>query len=354
MKLLIVDDSALMRRLLQECFKDERDVEVFLARDGEDALEKMRAVEPDVITLDIKMPRMDGLTCLAAIMETRPCPVVMVSSLTERGAVASFEALELGAVDFVTKPGGTVSLNLAEVFDEIRQKVRAAYVSRRRGGRTAPRREVAPSKPTRQTFSKATATDLVVVGSSTGGPKTLNAILERLPRTWPTPIVIAQHMPPRFTRTFAERLQDQCDIAIRELARSTVLQPGTAYVSAGGHDSVIERRGRSLVAHTVEADPRYTWHPSVSRLTASAIDTVPAERLIGVMLTGMGDDGALEMAEIHKQGGLTIAESEETAVVFGMPQKLIENDGASLVLPYDRIASQLIRWMQPSFRERAS
>jgi len=356
MRLLIVDDSALMRRMLQDCFADDPGMEVETARDGMDALEKLHAFKPDVITLDINMPKMDGLTCLAHIMEERPTPVVMVSSLSEKGAVATFEALELGAVDYVAKPDGTVSLSLELIFGEIRAKVRAAA-----GGRMRPARE-RQSRSGRQPREQellpepgaepALGVQLVLIGSSTGGPRVVEDILWSLPEDFPAPILVAQHMPPRFTRIFAERLSESCDLKVQELARAMPLEPGNAYIAPGAMDVEVSHQFRRTIAKPVDPDPAHTWHPSVSRMVASALAAFEPQQLLGVMLTGMGDDGSTEMAQLHRGGGRTIAESEESAVVWGMPQKLIEKGGASIVLPADRIPGQIRRWTEAGGKRR--
>lgn len=352
MKLLIVDDSALMRRSLRECFENEADIEVHTARDGKDALDQIRAIEPDVVTLDINMPVMDGLTCLSHIMTEAPRPVVMVSSLTEKGATITFEALEIGAVDYVAKPGGTVSLNLKSVFPDIVAKVRAAARARHRVARPlrerlrADRARIAEKaiRSVRVVGSSQTAADLVLVGVSTGGPRTLESILEALPADYPVPILIAQHMPGRFTGVFAERLNGACAIAVGEVASPTPLLPGTAYVARGDADVVVSLRGGRPTAVSVPCDPAHTWHPSVDRMVASAAQALPAERLIAVQLTGMGDDGVRAICGLRASGGRTIAESADTAVIYGMPKELIEQGGADKVLPSHAIAEQLCRW----------
>lgn len=354
MKLLIVDDSALMRRVLQDCFADDPNVETFTARDGEDALAQIDRHDPDVVTLDINMPVMDGLTCLAHIMESAPRPVIMVSSLTEKGALATFEALELGAVDFVAKPGGTVSLNMEQVFAELRAKTKSAARQARLRRDPAPPTPAPPelAPPDRTHGALPGPVELVLIGCSTGGPKTVGPLLEDLPPEFPAPIVIAQHMPERFTGIFAARLAESCAIGVSEVTAPTELRPGHAYFAPGGRDMLVARRDRGLIARPVAADDGYTWHPSVSRMVGSALGVVPADRLVAIMLTGMGDDGADEMARLHREGGRTIAESKETAAIFGMPEKLIARKGASLVLPAPRISGQLKRWLsrQPSPR----
>lgn len=356
MRLLVVDDSALMRRCLRECFEGESDIEVRAARDGKDALDQIQTFDPDVVTLDINMPVMDGLTCLSHIMAETPRPVVMLSSLTDKGALATFEALELGAVDYITKPGGTVSLNLRAVFPDLIAKVRSASQARSsrkslaerlraqrpQGGPVRPAPRPAPKLGTAAAEASA---DLVLIGVSTGGPRTLEDLLVDLPADYPAPILVAQHMPARFTCVFAQRLNERCEIAVQEVVAPTALKPGLVYVARGDADVSLSMRLNKLTAVTVPADPKFAWHPSVSRMVASAISVINPKRLIAVQLTGMGDDGAREMAELHRLGGRTIAESEETAVIFGMPKELIERSGATKVLPSHRIAEQLRSWI---------
>lgn len=347
MRVLIVDDSALMRRWLKECFASEPGVETATARDGEDALAKIAAFDPDVITLDINMPVMDGLTCLAKIMSVAPRPVVMVSSLTEKGALATFEALELGAVDYIPKPSGTVSHDLKLVFPEIVSKVRAAArarVSRRQaGGAAVPR--PAPTPTAIPSRGNATA-DLVLIGSSTGGPRALEEVLFRLDSSFPAPILIAQHMPRRFTRVFAERLTAQGQLPVQEVTSATELLPGRAYLAQGDADVQVARRGVRLVATSVPADLDLTWNPSVNRMVDTALAHVPPKRLIGVLLTGMGDDGAAAMTRLRTSGGRTIAQSEATSAIFGMPRELIAMGGAERVVDIDKIAGAVARMVQ--------
>ncbi len=353
MKVLVIDDSALMRKYLRQILEQEPGTVVETARDGEDGLEKIASFDPDVVTLDINMPVMDGLTCLSHIMTESPRPVVMISSLTEKGALATFEALELGAVDYVYKPGGTVSLNIREAEAEIRAKVRAAagagcQRSRGLGERLRRQREQTqpetPGPAAGKGFAAGTE-GLVLIGVSTGGPTTLETILTSLPADFPWPILVAQHMPARFTSVFAERLNRHCALSVSEVNRPTPLEAGGIYIGRGDADVTVGRRLRRMVALSVPADERYLWHPSVERMVASALEHYPAQALIGVQLTGMGDDGAQAMSELRRRGGRTIAESEETAVVYGMPRALVELGGACEVLPVDRVADCLCRWL---------
>lgn len=346
-KVLIVDDSALMRRQLSRILT-EAGFEVVTARNGAEGLRLAAEAAPDVVTLDINMPEMDGLTMLSRLMVENPKPVVMVSSLTEQGALSTFEALELGAVDYIHKPDGTVSHRIDDVQDEIVGKVRAAARARIRrtrglhGRLMAERGRRAPAAAT----PAVAAGDLpcvVLIGVSTGGPGTLEEILFELPADFPAPIVIAQHMPANFTGVFARRLNESCPLEVQEVRVPTPLRPGNVYVGRGDADVLLTQRNGEI---QVVAMPSSTglWHPSVDRLVESAMKVVPPQHLIAVQLTGMGNDGAEQMTRLHQAGGRTIAESEETAVVFGMPQDLIKRGGADIVLPNHRIAQQLTDW----------
>jgi two-component system, chemotaxis family, protein-glutamate methylesterase/glutaminase len=350
-KLLVVDDSALMRRQLTTLFQAEGDFLIRQARNGREAVEENRDFQPDVVTLDINMPEMDGITALSLIMAERPVAVVMVSSLTEKGALATFEALNLGAVDYIAKPGGTISLSIGEIREELVGKVRTAARARLRGASAIRglaqrlREERAKPQPRPIAMRRGVAGEgLVLIGVSTGGPRTLEDILPLLPADYPWPVLVAQHMPGAFTRSFAERLASICPLRVVEAASPMTIEAGTIYVAKGGADMlVVQRGGRSTVISRPETRD-FLWHPSVELLGRSVLEHYDPARVVGVMLTGMGYDGADAFTEIRNRGGRTIAESEETAVVFGMPAELIERGGASLVLPLEKIAPQLNAW----------
>lgn len=361
-KVLVVDDSALMRRQIRKILTDAG-FDVAIARHGVEALQMVALENPDVITLDINMPEMDGLTFLSRLMTESPKPVVMVSSLTEQGALATFEALELGAVDFVHKPDGTVSRNIAKIEEEIVAKVQSAARARMRRARGLRERLKADRSRIAERAAPATARapaaasvpdqfPVVLVGVSTGGPGTVEEILTALPEDFPAPVVIAQHMPATFTSVFARRLDDVCPLPVQEVSQPLPLEPGRVYIGRGDADVVLARRGRGVVVTATPPSPSWFWHPSVDHMVESAMKVIPPSRIIGVLLTGMGNDGARKMAELHAAGGLTIAESEETAVVFGMPQELIALGGAGVVLPAHAVARQLIEWTVPSRRLR--
>jgi len=357
-KVLVVDDSALMRRLLSTVLTQEGH-EVTTARNGREGVERLVEWQPDVVTLDINMPEMDGLTALSLMMQARPTPVVMVSSLTEQGAQATIEALALGAMDFIAKPGGTISLSIDQIAAQLLQKVRTAARSHLRRPSTrpplTPRPVSAPKPPPVRTpvstgarlgTNAANLPGLVVIGVSTGGPRTLEDILPQLPANFPWPVVLAQHMPGNFTQAFAQRMDRLCALHVVEASTQMPIEPGHVYIGRGDTDMVVvERLGRLVVQPRPET-PGHLWHPSVDVLMESAMRVMPAQKLVGVLLTGMGYDGARAMAELKSAGGRTIAESEETAVVFGMPSELIERGGASVVLPCGDVTRQLRHWIQ--------
>jgi two-component system, chemotaxis family, protein-glutamate methylesterase/glutaminase len=325
------------------------------------------------------MPEMDGLTALSLIMARGFIPVVMVSSLTEKGAIATFEALALGAVDYVTKPDGTISLSLNKIADELLAKVRAAlHASPNRATpqhgayrppplafNTSSAEKTTPSfrsSTTSNTLANRISTPassavrpvttpspnksfgLVLIGVSTGGPRTLESILPQLPADFPWPILVAQHMPATFTGPFSRRLDGLCPLTVQELSTPTPLVPGNIYVARGNADMVISMRNNVPTALPRPESPNHYWHPSADVLVESAMQHLAPKDLIGVLLTGMGYDGAESMAKLKEKGGKTIAESEESAVIFGMPCELIKRKGATMILNANQIASQLIRW----------
>ena len=351
-KLLIVDDSALMRRHLSQVFAAEGDFEIQFARNGNEAVALNLEFQPNVITLDINMPELDGMSALAQIMQQRPVPVVMVSSLTEKGALATLEALNLGAVDYIAKPGGTISLTLDQIARLLIDKVRTAAKSRIRRS-AAPGALVHQLRRERETFastprkSKPTRgmESIVIIGASTGGPRTLEDVLPFLPADFPCPVLVAQHMPAAFTKSFADRMNTLCDVTVVEASAPVALQPGHVYIGKGGADMVLSNRaGRMMVVPKPEM-AEFLWHPSVELLGRTTLEHYRGSEIAAVMLTGMGYDGSDSFTEIKRKNGLTIAESENTSVVFGMPCELIEKGGASEVLDADRVAERLKRWV---------
>ena len=373
-KLLIADDSALMRKLLGGIFSAEGDFDVRFARNGKEALALAKSFEPDVVTLDVHMPEMDGLACLDRIMVETPRPVVMLSAFTDEGAAATFQALELGAIDFMVKPAGPVSLGIDELGPRLVEKIRIAAAARLRrslrlrdrvrhrieqagssarpqpGSRArtrgsvaaaAPRKRAAPS-PARGAAEPA---GLVLIGASTGGPPAVESVVASLPGDFPWPIVVAQHLPASFTGTFAARLDALCALRVVEVARPVPLRRGHVYIGRGDADIIVAPRASGPIALSAPASADYAWHPSVERLVTSALAVFPAAGLVGVLLTGMGSDGADAMTRLKAEGGRTIAESEATAVVWGMPGELVKNGGAGIVAPIGEIAATILDMM---------
>ncbi|MDR6625556.1 chemotaxis-specific protein-glutamate methyltransferase CheB [Caulobacter segnis] len=350
-KVLVVDDSALMRRVVGGVLRDAG-FEVETAKDGMEALERVHAFAPDVVTLDVQMPRMDGLACLDRIMLERPCPVVMLSSLTTEGAETTLDALELGAVDFLAKPDGAVSLSvdtfgprLAEVVaSAAKTRVRRAHrLLERLREKRPPRRAAEPlPRPVVRRAAPSGGGGLVLIGVSTGGPPALDTVLSSLPEDFPWPILVAQHMPATFTGSFAARLNGLCALPVVEVVKPTRIEGGV-YIARGDADMIVSRRAEGLVALPAPSSAEHRWHPSVDRLVSSAMDHVAPSEMIGVLMTGMGNDGAAAMTALRAAGGLTIAESEETAVVWGMPGELVRAGGADHVEPLDSISARLMQ-----------
>ena len=349
-KVLVVDDSALVRKLFGRVLEKEADFEVAFARNGVEALERVEDFRPTVITLDVQMPQMDGLECLDRIMVERPCPVIMVSSVTAAGADATLEALRLGAVDFVSKPAGAVSLRMEDFAPTLVSKVRSAAGAKIKGStrlrdrvrrKTRGRASASYARVAPQAV-RASGDGLVLVGTSTGGPPALEALLRALPASFPWPLVVAQHMPAGFTSALARRLDQLCAVRVVEVLRPTLVEPGCAYVGRGDADVIVAARRSGLTVMSAPAGADYPWHPSTDRLVRSALEHVAPGQLIGILMTGMGNDGAEAMVDLRNAGGRTIAESEETAVVWGMPGELVKAGGADWVEPVHNIATRLL------------
>ena len=342
-RVVVVDDSALVRGLLGEIINRQSDMQcVGAAADPLAARELIRAVNPDVITLDVEMPRMDGIDFLSRLMRLRPTPVVMVSTLTERGAEVTLRALELGAVDFVAKPRIGVAEGLQRLADDITDKIRiAARAQVRRlagatpaepGGKTAAPAGLAP-------MGRLSTEKLIFIGASTGGTEATKAVLIELPADSPA-ILITQHMPPGFTTSYAKRLDSLCQIRVKEASDGERLLPGHAYLAPGGFHLSVERSGANYVARVRDGEAVNRHKPSVEVLFESAARVVGPNAL-AVMLTGMGADGAQAMRVMRDAGSYNICQDEASCVVFGMPREAISRGAAHEVLPLARIAAAL-------------
>lgn len=349
-RVLIVDDSATVRRALSDIISGEPDLEVMAtASDAYVAAEKIRQEIPDVILLDIEMPRMDGLTFMRKIMAQRPIPVVICSSLTEAGSDTTIKVLEAGAVDIVSKP----RINTAEFLQESRMRIcdvlRAAAHAKlsRRARAIAPMQVEAKLTadiilpPVRSCRTVAHATDRVIcIGASTGGTEALRDILVELPAAAPG-IVVVQHMPEKFTAAFAKRLDGLCALSIKEAEDGDLVLPGTALIAPGNRHLLLERNGRHYRVVIKDGPPVSRHRPSVDVLFRSAAQ-MAGPNAVGVLLTGMGDDGARGLLEMKTTGAATIAQNEETCIVFGMPKEAIQRGAADKVLALDRIAHEIM------------
>ncbi|PCI30508.1 MAG: chemotaxis response regulator protein-glutamate methylesterase [SAR324 cluster bacterium] len=357
-KVLVVDDSALMRSELTKIIeKDEELKVVATARNGSQVLDKIRRFHPDVVTMDINMPIMDGIEALKQVMENAPLPVVMISSLTQEGAEETMDALNLGAFDFIAKPSGSISLDIATQGKIIRLKLKTAATSRSRWSLRkritarppAIRKPIVSQRSVRRSpiirsglRGAVPKKGIVAIGVSTGGPKTLMSILPQIPADFSGSILIAQHMPENFTLSFANRLNKVCSLHVKEAENGDIVEPGTIYVAPGGkHMKVKNRNNRLLMLEIVDDIPSKIYKPSVEVLFESLLENIGTNWL-GVMLTGMGSDGARALTQLRKMGGHTIAESEESCVVFGMPGKVVEMGGAEYVLSEHEIASKIV------------
>jgi two-component system chemotaxis response regulator CheB len=345
-RVLVVDDSALVRSLLAEIINRQPDmVCVGAANDPLIAREMIRELDPDVVTLDVEMPRMDGIDFLGRLMRLRPMPVVMVSTLTAQGAEVTLRALELGAVDFVAKPRIGLASGLQELASQIVEKVRVASVAKFRRPlpvvRAATATPAAPAAPaSRGLLGRVSTEKLICIGASTGGTEAIREILQAMPADAPA-IVITQHMPPGFTTSFAARLNGLCRITVKEAQHGERILPGHAYIAPGGRQFRIERSGANYMAVVEDAPPVNRHRPSVEVLFLSAAQLV-GRNAYGIMLTGMGNDGARAMREMRDKGSYNYAQDEASCVVFGMPKEAIAHGAVDEVLPLTQIAPALL------------
>jgi len=341
-RVLIIDDSALIRSLLTEIVSRQPDMEVVgAAPDPIVAREMIRATNPDVLTLDIEMPRMDGLDFLEKLMRLRPTPVIMVSTLTEKGADVTLRALELGAIDFVAKPKLGIAAGMQELGSEICDKIRVAARARMHRVTGLPAAAaLAGAKQAPARFSSTSTEKLIAIGASTGGTEAIREVLVQLPADSPA-VLITQHMPPGFTRSFAARLDTLCRINVSEARDGERALPGHAYVAPGDRHLRLSRSGSNYMISVDEGPPVNRHRPSVEVLFQS-VAAVAGSNALGVMLTGMGRDGASAMLEMKNAGSYNIAQDEASCVVFGMPREAIAAGGVDEVLPLSKIAPRII------------
>jgi two-component system chemotaxis response regulator CheB len=338
-RVLIVDDSAFVRRALERILGAAPDINVVgTAADGVEGVEQVKALRPDVVTLDIKMPRMSGLEALRHIMEEAPVPVLLLSSLTSEGADITLRGLELGAMDFVDKSNAQGHMNLGSLADELIAKIRALAgvpLARLKARRAAEVGLAPEPEPHERNI------EIVAIGTSTGGPTALQAIIPRLPENLAAPILVVQHMPVGFTRSLAERLNARSLVAVHEAEDGEVVTPGKVYIAPAGMHMKVRRRGTARI--WLDEEPRAALHrPSVDVLMTSVAHSYGA-RSMGIVLTGMGADGVEGLRAIHAAGGMTLAESQETCVIYGMPKSAVEAGVVNKSVPLTRMADEILQ-----------
>lgn len=344
-KALIVDDSAFMRKSISLMLGSDPDIEIIgTAKDGLEGYEMAKDLKPDVITLDIEMPRMDGLTALEKIMKDCPTSVIMVSSLTTEGADSTIKALELGAVDFIPKEMSFVSVNIVKIKEDLIRKVKALVKQRFLRKRLSRIQGVKGRTPAKQT--KATGKTsfprmnykAIALGISTGGPLSLQKVVPNLDKDLKIPIFIVQHMPPKFTKSLAERLNNLSKISVKEAEDGEIVQGGMAYIAPGGFHMTIRKSLKGEYSIRINPEPASTLHrPSVDIMMDSVID-IYGKNTMGVIMTGMGRDGLEGIKKLKNLGGYAMAQDEESCVVYGMPRAIVDADLADVISPLDNIA----------------
>ena len=343
-KILVVDDSVFMRKALSRMLEKDSALKVVgTAANGMEAIEKIETLKPDVVTMDIEMPVMNGIEALKRIMAKNPLPVIMFSALTQEGADITMEALNIGACDFMTKDFSNVSVHISDRESELISKVKnvANMKVRFLMKRLEMIRKPVAIKPDAIKPDKKVRHEILSIGASTGGPPALQHILQSIPKDFPVPIVIAQHMPKLFTQSFSQRLDAVSQITVKEAEEKEPLKPGVALIAPGDTHVELKKRGRETVVEFVR-DGKYIYRPSVDLLMQSTAD-VYGSRSVAVILTGMGNDGLAGIREVKKKQGFIIAQNEETCVVYGMPKAVVTADLADLVLPIDKISEEIIR-----------
>lgn len=337
-KVVIVDDSAFMRMVLKDIVDSQADMQVVgVAKDGLEALQVIEEKKPDVVTLDVEMPRMNGIEALKRIAQKYPVRVIMVSSLTEEGADITITALSLGAVDFLTKPSGSTSLTFREVADELVQKIRSAML-------IDPKRTLLKPtvKPVTLVPKKISLTErVVVIGASTGGPRSLDLIIPALPPDFPAPIFLVQHMPPLFTKSLAMRLNSMSKITVKEAEDGETVKRGTVYIAPGDFHMGVKAVNSNVQIYLDKSEKINNVRPAVD-FTLLKVSEIYKSNTIAVILTGMGRDGTKGSFKVKYYGGKVIAEHESTCVVYGMPKAVVEEGYADYVLPADKIAEKLV------------
>ena len=345
-KVLIVDDSAFMRNAISSMLRSDPELNVIgKARNGLEAIAMVKNLKPDIVTMDVEMPRMDGIQALRHIMHDNPLPVLMVSSLTAEGAKATLEALDIGAVDFIPKNLSDLSVNILKIQEILIEKIKIiahkGVVGRRNGNGRRPKKILEMPKMPKMTTGERRV-GVLAIGTSTGGPKALQTVVAALPPDFPVPVVIAQHMPPNFTGPFAERLDSLSRVQVKEAKDGDHLKPGLVLVAPGSGHMKVKRTGAiDVVVRISELRGEFLYRPSVDALLASVSEAFPG-RTLGVVLTGMGDDGLKGAQELKSAGSRVFAQDEDTCVVWGMPRAVIEAGLVDKVLSIEKMAGEIV------------
>lgn len=336
-RVLVVDDSAFVRQALSRILGGDPDLQVVgLAADGKEGIDKVVALKPDVVTLDIQMPRMGGLEALKHIMAESPVPVLLLSSLTREGAAITLQGLELGALDFVDKSRVQGNMNLLNLAEELKAKIRAVVGAAPRLGRRVivPGLAAAPAPHVHRC-------DVVAIATSTGGPPALQAIIPRLPDNLACAILVVQHMPLGFTRSLAERLDSRSELTVREAEEGDAIEPGLVFIAPAGRHMKVRRKG-TKVKVVLDDEPRSSLHRPSADVLMTAVAQAYGSRALGVILTGMGADGVEGLRAIREAGGRTLAESEETCAIYGMPKAAVEAGVVDRSVPVTRVADEIL------------
>lgn len=343
-KVLVVDDSAFMRVAISKMLESDPEIEVLATADnGLQAIEKLKTLKPDVITMDVEMPQMDGITAVKEIVRITSTPIVMLSSVTTDGADITMEALEVGATDFICKPSRYASLDIMNIKREILDKVRLIGKSGKRGIRPLVKKRVSSDQPPEKSSlkHKVGANSVLAIGTSTGGPKALYRIIPQIPATLQSPIFIVQHMPAGFTKSLAEHLNRLSAITIKEAEDGEEVQSGTAYIAPGNLQMQIKNDQGKKTIEISEKIPDMLHNPSVDVMMLS-VAAAYRHRAMGVIMTGMGRDGADGLKAIHDAGGRTITEAEESCIVYGMPRAAVEVTKVDRIVPLERIVETVL------------
>lgn len=343
-KVLIVDDSAFMRKILTDILSDTLQIEVVgTAKNGEDAINQIRKLSPHIVTLDVEMPVMDGITALQLIVEEFKIPVVMLSSLTKVGAEMTIKALELGAVDFITKPTSIFKINTDEIKNSLIDKIlEASKVSVSRISRI---KQVTYTKHKTAYKRSNKIKNLIAIGTSTGGPRALQSVVAQIPGDIEGAVLIVQHMPVGFTKSLAERLNSMSDIEIKEAEHGDVLKPGCGYLAPGGYQMEVKKRGSDYVINLDDSRVVSGHRPSVDAMLHSLVKE-NIKNTVAVIMTGMGSDGAEGLVQLKKNGKIKIiAQDEDSCVVYGMPGSAVKKDAVDIIVPLDKITKEIMKAM---------